>query len=133
MPIWYPSSSISMDRKDYYNEKFILHVYWNSNEIIAILGNFLKYKMRHILLEYFNSVSANYKPFIPEECKIAKYIPTYLVDCQIHRITHHWHQLKFCWETCFLLLFIFGTPKWALGISISRWSRWNRTVIQGTG
>ena len=59
MAIWYPSSSISMDRKDYYNEKFILHVYWNSNEIIAILGNFLKYKMRHILLEYFNSVSAN--------------------------------------------------------------------------
>ena len=99
-------------QKRLYNEIFVLfHIYWNSNEIIAILGNFLKYKMRHILLEYFNSASANYKPFIPEECKIAKYIPTYLVDCQIHRITHHWHQLKFCWETCFLLLFIFGTPK----------------------
>ena len=55
-----------MDRKDYYNEKFELHIHWNSNEIIAILGNFLNYKMWHILLEHFNSVSANYKPFIPE-------------------------------------------------------------------
>ena len=57
---------ISMDRKDYYNEKFELHIHWNSNEIIAILGNFLNYKIWHILLEHFNSVSANYKPFIPE-------------------------------------------------------------------
>ena len=55
-----------MDRKDYYNEKFELHIHWNSNEIIAILGNFLNYKIWHILLEHFNSVSANYKPFIPD-------------------------------------------------------------------